>query len=163
VCECVQASQCPQLVRPAVLSGEIYIVNNRSGCCPHLERRCVTDQCSPKPDCPPFYSTEMVPQSDPTPCCPQYRCTPPTDVCIYEHNNEGRSEELRVSTTTTASPKPVSMTTTASSKSVKGRKKRSVQLPHTSVFRRYKINATWTDGPCVSCMFSYFVKLVIEN
>ena len=149
VCECIPAADCPRLTPPAPQPGQRYEVNE-SGCCPYIETICVPDKCPSKPDCPPYYVAQLdTATTSNNSCCPRYVCSTPKDVCIYEHREyeiPPGPAELRQATT--AKPEGI--------KSIKG-KKRSVSHPPTLTIRRYQINATWTDGPCLHCVCEYDV------
>lgn len=73
VCECIPQSECPPMDSPVVSSsiGEKYVMNN-SGCCPFWERICDVSECPSKPDCPPYYETEVAHSSEDS-CCTIYQ------------------------------------------------------------------------------------------
>lgn len=117
------------------LVGVKYVVNT-TGCCHHLDRICSPEDCPEKPDCPPFYETEMKSSWEEL-CCPEYHCVPPKDVCIYEHTFE---KDAHKSPSKDKPKKP----------GIKTVGKRSVQY-RDSLVKQYAINATWKDGPCLEC------------
>lgn len=142
MCDCIPFEQCPPLDSPAAnpLVGVKYVVNT-TGCCHHLDRICMPDECPPKPECPPFYETELKSSWEEL-CCPEYICSPPKDICIYEHTYG--QEEVHHKTT----PKGGS----TKKSGVKTIGKRSVQFRQDSLVQQYAVNVTWKDGPCLECM-----------
>lgn len=141
VCDCIPFEECPPMDTIAAnpLVGVKYVVNT-TGCCHHLDRICVSEECPPKPDCPLYYEMELKASWEEL-CCPEYQCNPPKDVCIYEHTYE--QKEDGVSKTI---PKGGSKKT-----GVKSVGKRSVKYRQDSLVQQYAINATWKDGPCLEC------------
>ncbi|XP_069683352.1 hemocytin isoform X2 [Periplaneta americana] len=57
--------------------------NKTTGCCVRVEWVCNVDACpAPEPCAPHFSTVELpVPKGE---CCPQYKCEPPKNACLYE-------------------------------------------------------------------------------
>ena len=120
ICECVPLSECPTIEDVEAAVGEKYVIK-KTGCCPHMERICVEEECPAKPTCRKFYTASIVKGTEHQ-CCPDYECAPPSDACVYEFKYE----------------------------SDKGSKKTSKTTPTKSI-QQFKINETWSDGHCVTC------------
>lgn len=149
--------------------GAKYVVND-TGCCPFLERICLPNECPGKPECPQFYETELAPGSE-TLCCPNYHCAAPKDVCIYEHQHDHLHsqqgwEKLKESEVEFIVPQTEQEDLKQELSGVKKTKtgvkrlrafglprgKRSVKVPDTTYIKRYAVNDTWKDGPCLDCI-----------
>ncbi|XP_071447163.1 hemocytin-like [Hetaerina americana] len=137
ICVCVPLGKCKPLSSwspveaeglgegeegPEELEPGVERWTDESGCCPRVIERCNVTLCPPRPDCPQHHSMEKLPLVEGK-CCPEYRCSPPKDVCIYEHeyvaSEEGGEKLLE-----------------------EGQKFTSVR----------KVGETWEDGPCRECM-----------
>ena len=175
LCECIPPDQCPPLDSAAAnpLVGVKYVVNT-TGCCHHLDRICVPEDCPSKPDCPPFYETEMKSSWEEL-CCPEYICAPPKDVCIYEHTHgpeevhktsaKGNKKKTGVKSVGKRNVQDslVQNQEVQNTTSTKGNKKnnksvgkRNVQFRQDSLIQLYAINATWKDGPCLECTVKFY-------
>ncbi|XP_066594945.1 hemocytin-like [Prorops nasuta] len=87
VCECLPPNECPGLNEVALEVDEVLLdtgfvqVINNTGCCPRPVRICRPDIC-PQPKCPDYYIANIT--HAPNSCCPDYKCEPPRDICLYK-------------------------------------------------------------------------------
>ncbi|KZC09215.1 Hemocytin [Dufourea novaeangliae] len=94
ICECLPPSECPAL-NEIVLEVErldpgFVQVTNTSGCCPRSMTICDPNTCPSVPMCPDYYQLKSLVRENA--CCPEYKCTPPEDLCLYNIATDSKIE-----------------------------------------------------------------------
>ncbi|XP_046389468.1 hemocytin isoform X2 [Ischnura elegans] len=129
ICVCVPIGECQPLASPLEVTEEgeegepgVERWTDYSGCCPRVIERCNVTLCPPKPDCPKHHIAEKLPLIEGK-CCPDYKCSPPKDVCVYEHEFTASEEG--------------------------GERLLQDAEKFTSI---KKVGEVWEDGPCRECV-----------